>query len=181
MDDCCALFIWPKSCQGHWDRQGPDGLRGVNLYSDVAFCCHGNRSISAHSPNAASAQNSPPKMIISYHVRSCNIRDKIWSAYHYDDVIMGAIASQITGLTSVYSTVYSDADERKHHSSASLAFVWGIHWWPVNSPHKGPVTRKIFPFDDVIIIIVLHVFPQPSKSPITMQILLVTVDNMSPW
>ena len=38
----------------------------------------------------------------------------------------------------------------KHRSSASLAFVRGIHRWPVNSPHKGPVTRKMFPFDDVI-------------------------------
>ena len=41
-------------------------------------------------------------------------------------------------------------DQRKHQSSASLAFVWGIHRWPVNSPHKWPVTRKMFPFDDVI-------------------------------
>ena len=49
----------------------------------------------------------------------------------------------------VYSTVYSDADQRKHQSSASLAFVMGIHRSPVNSPHKGPVTRKIF--DDVIV------------------------------
>ena len=47
---------------------------------------------------------------------------------------MGAIASQITSLTIVYSTVYSDADQRKYQSSASLAFVWGIHRWPVNSP-----------------------------------------------
>ena len=58
---------------------------------------------------------------------------------------MGAIASQITSLTIVYSTVYSDADQRKHQSSASLAFVS-----PVNSPHKWPVTRKMFPFDDII-------------------------------
>ena len=69
---------------------------------------------------------------------------------HYSDVIMGAMASQITSLTIVYSTVYSGADQRKHQSSASLAFVWGIHQWPLNSPHKGPVTRKMFPFDDVI-------------------------------
>ena len=69
---------------------------------------------------------------------------------HYDDVIMGVIASQITSLTIVYSTVYSRADQSKHQSSASLAFVWGIHRRPVNSPHKWPVTRKMFPFDDVI-------------------------------
>ena len=52
---------------------------------------------------------------------------------HYNDVIMGAIASQITSLTIVYSTVYSDADQRKHQSSASLAFVRVIHrerWIP---------------------------------------------------
>ena len=71
---------------------------------------------------------------------------------HNNDVIMSAMASQIISLTIVYSTVYSGADQRKHQSSASLAFVRGIHRWPVNFPHKGPVTRKIFPFDDVIMI-----------------------------
>ena len=60
------------------------------------------------------------------------------------------MASQITSLTIVYSTVYSGTDQRKHQSSASLVFVRGIHRWPVNSPHKGPVTRKMFPFYDVI-------------------------------
>ena len=61
----------------------------------------------------------------------------------YCDVIMGAMASQITSITIVYSTVYSGVDQRKHHNSASLAFVRGIHPWPVNSPHKwlvGPYT-----------------------------------------
>ena len=70
---------------------------------------------------------------------------------HYSDVIMGAMASQITNLSIVYSTINSDADQRKHQISASLAFVRGIHRWPVNSAHKWPVTRKMFPFDDVII------------------------------
>ena len=68
---------------------------------------------------------------------------------HYSDVIMGAIASQITSLPIVYSTVCS-GDQRKHQSSASLAFVREIHRWPVNSPHKWTVTRKMFPFDNVI-------------------------------
>ena len=72
------------------------------------------------------------------------------SAFHYGDVIMGEMASQIISLVIVYSTVYSDADQSKHQSSASLAFVWGIHRGPVNSPHKWLVTRKMFPFDDVI-------------------------------
>ena len=63
---------------------------------------------------------------------------------------MASMASQITSLTIVYSAVYSDADQRKHQSSALLAFVRGIHRGPVNSPHKWPVTQKMFPFDDVI-------------------------------
>ena len=64
---------------------------------------------------------------------------------------MGVMASQITSLTIVYSTVYSD--QRKYQSSASPAFVQGIHRWPVNSPHKCPVTRKMFPFD-----VIMHEF-----------------------
>ena len=70
---------------------------------------------------------------------------------HYSDIILGTMASQITRLKIVCWTVYSGADQRKHQCSAPPAFVWGIHWWPVNSPHKGPVTRKMFPFDDVIL------------------------------
>ena len=66
---------------------------------------------------------------------------------HYNDVIMNAVATQITSLAIVYSYIQG-SDQRKHQSSASLAFVGK---WPVNSPHKGPVTRKKFPFDDVIV------------------------------
>ena len=69
---------------------------------------------------------------------------------HYIDVIMGPMASQITSVSMLCWTVCSGADQRKHKSSASLAFVRGIHRWPPNSHHKGPVTRKMFPFDDVI-------------------------------
>ena len=70
---------------------------------------------------------------------------------HYNDVIMSALASQITSLTIVYSTVYSrHRAKKKNQTSASLAFVRRIPGWPVNSPHKGPVARKMFPFDDVI-------------------------------
>ena len=55
-------------------------------------------------------------------------KTKKWS--HCSDVIIGAMTSQITGLTIVYWTVYSDADQRKHQSSATLAFVHGSHLWP---------------------------------------------------
>ena len=62
------------------------------------------------------------------------------------ECIFKRVYIQITSLTSVYS----GTDQRKHQSSLSLAFVRGIHRWPMNSPHKGPVTRKLFLFDDVI-------------------------------
>ena len=80
--------------------------------------------------------------------------ENVWCSFccipHYNDVIMGAMACEITSLTIVYSTVYFRRRSKKHQNSASLAIVRGIHRWPVNSPHKGPVTRKIFLFDDII-------------------------------
>ena len=60
---------------------------------------------------------------------------------HYSDVITSTMASRL------FAQLF--AQQRKHQSSASLAFVRGIHRWPVDSPHKGPVTQ-MFPFDDVI-------------------------------
>ena len=69
---------------------------------------------------------------------------------HYSDVIMGAMASEITSVSIVYSNICWGTDQRKHQSTASLAFVRRIHRWPVNSPHNRPVTRKMAPFDDVI-------------------------------
>ena len=65
---------------------------------------------------------------------------------------MTMLASQISSLPVVCSIVYSDVNQSKHQSSASLAFVREIHRGPVNFPHKWPVTRKMFPFDDVIMI-----------------------------
>ena len=90
------------------------------------------------------------KSVAMYHDTYTTGPGKCTIFLHYDDVIMGAMASHITSLTIVYSTVYSGVDQCKHQSSASLAFVWGIHRGPVNSPHKWPVTQKMFPFDDVI-------------------------------
>ena len=69
--------------------------------------------------------------------------------WHYNDIIMSAMASQIIRVSSAYSTVCSDVDQRKHQSSASLAFVREIHLWPVNSPPKGSLKREKFPVDGV--------------------------------
>ena len=101
-----------------------------------------------------------PGLLIKWHVSSYKIEHithwydlkfqcitQCLQVRHYCDVIIGVMMSQITSLTIFYSTVYSGADQRKHQSSASMAFVWGIHRWPVNSPHKWPLTRKMLPFD----------------------------------
>ena len=123
--------------------------------------CYVNPSLKV--PNSISKWNG----ICVSNLENCTVtaitgprRAWIWASYHtstttttvahYSDVIIGTMAPQITSLTIVYATVYSGADQRKHQSSGSLAFVWGIHRWPVNSLHKWPVTRKMFPFDDVI-------------------------------
>ena len=78
------------------------------------------------------------------------VKMKRSGALHYSDAIMGTMTSQITGVSIICPTVCSTAGQIKHQSSASLASVRGIHRWPVDSPHKGSVTRKMFPFDDVI-------------------------------
>ena len=69
---------------------------------------------------------------------------------YYSDVIMSAMESHITGVSIVCLAVCSGADQRKYKSSASRTFARGIHRWLVDSPHKGPVTRKLLPYDDVI-------------------------------
>ena len=86
----------------------------------------------------------------TFLAHTCNYQQWRWLGSsvalgeHYSDVIMVAIASEISSLTIVYSIVYSGADQKKYKSSASLAYVRGIHWWPVNSTHKWPVTRIFF-------------------------------------
>ena len=69
---------------------------------------------------------------------------------HYNDFIMSTMVSKITSVSIVCTTVCSGADQIKHKSSASMAFVSGIHRWPVTSLHKGPVMQKMFPFDDIM-------------------------------
>ena len=102
----------------------------------------------------------------SLHGKCCLWTTLVWfwltiAHVHYDDVIMTMLASQITSLTVVYSIVYSDVNQRKHQSSASLAFVREIHRGPVNFPHKWPVTRQMFPFDDVIMFLHVSATPKP--------------------
>ena len=79
------------------------------------------------------------------------------SPTHYNYVTISAMASQNTSLAIVYSTVYWDADQRKHKNSASLALVWGIQWWPVNSPHKWTIKRcyHLMRYHEILMLAVL--------------------------
>ena len=121
-------------------------ILGPSIFATFCICCC-CFAVDLHCDVIVTSVLSPQHWII--HLSDTETGYSILGC-HYNDVIMSLFASQITSLTIVYSTVYSDADQRKHQSAASLAFVRGIHRGPVNSPHKGPVTRKMFPFDDVI-------------------------------
>ena len=168
---CC--FLWSAPEKG-WVNNGVTGnLRRYRVHDDVTVIGCQNVII----VDISVVQNMlkcfqytlffdcQPEMIIAknymlHNHRRCLLVPCTISTHwcHYIDVIVGAMASQITSLTVVYSTVYSGADQRKHQSSASLAFVRGIHRGPVNYPHKWPVARKMFPFDDVIMIMSIVIF-----------------------
>ena len=116
----------------------------------VTGLCAGNSPVTGEFP----AQRASNTEFVFHLMTSSNVvgtigTQEIWhceecTVQHYSDVIMSAMASQIASLTIVCSTVYSSAVQRKHQIPASLAFVRGIHRWPVNSPHKEPVTRNLF-------------------------------------
>ena len=117
----------------------------------------GNRVTHQLVSDVASHGCQPPWHI---HLDTLSRHELIdWDRFqHYNDVIISTMAYLITGVSIVYSTVCSGVDQRKHQSSASLAFVRGIHQSLVNSPHKGLVTRKMFLFDDVIMNLDRQVF-----------------------
>ena len=108
-------------------------------------CPFVERGFVAWQPRCTMAM-TPDTMLVSYLWgiplvnSSMQCHRRLMANFHYNDVIMGAIASEITSLAVVYSTVYSGADQRKHQSSASLPFVRGMHRSLLNSPHKVPVT-----------------------------------------
>ena len=146
----------------------------IYVYIDALVACIHSIALSNHSLTHSGLikTNTPINMPQwAERERTETISGESWTYFtnyvkmmHYSDVIMSTMASQITSLTIVCSTFYSGANQRKHQSSASLAFVWGIHRSPVNFPHKCPVTRKMFPFDDVIMELKL-ISPADQPSP----------------
>ena len=142
-----AQTSWIEQCETVWSSvleyslSHPGHIRKISynpIHAFVRKCCsQTNRQRDKQTNTDENITFAVPQRLLCMHAPQ-------GSSLHYDDVIMSAIASLITSLTIVYSTVYPGADQSKHQSSASLAFVWGIHRGPVNSPHKWPVTRKIF-------------------------------------
>ena len=152
-------WVWNCLKIAWWHRDGPSGkysIRITNMDFIFSFLFHFTESTVLD-----------PRCWIILDVKPLIISPKSSTVYtlyahvclsigntccQYNDVTIGAMASQITRLTIVYSAVYSSSDQRKHQSSASLAFVQGFHRGPVNSSHIWPETRKMFSFDDVIMV-----------------------------
>ena len=167
------LLIWPLETNfGEiWLEIHTFSFKKMNVNMSSAkwrpFCLDLN-VIKPHAPcvnlNCVTAKATIVLVILVSDCQWHWINKLLWvHSINYNDVIISVMASQITSLTIVCSTVYSGAYQRKYQNHSSLAFVRGIHRWPVNSPHKGPVTRQMFPFDDVIIVR-CHCTPLASRS-----------------
>ena len=137
---------WPKSLSLYGNTR-PQWVNGARLWADKSWLqCY------THFQQFCFCYKGD--LIGHFQWLQCcsDFKSQVFDVWcHYDDVIMGTMASQfttmvsqITSLTIVYSTVYSGTDQRKHQTSASLAFVRGIHRGPVNFPHKWPLTRRCF-------------------------------------
>ena len=130
------------------------------LWNVLKICTNGvqNENISCVLiPVIRCAPNSTRSRRIEVRCKWDEHRQQVLISLWHSDIIMGTMTFQITSFTIVYSIVYSSVDQRKQKSCASLDFVRGIQRWPMNSPHKRLVTRKMFPFDNVIMCYSLHI------------------------
>ena len=122
---------------------------------------------------------------VSLHVAP-SLNEVPWQCQCYSDIIMTTMASEITGISIVCSTICSGVDQRKHQSSTSLAFVRGIHWWLVDSPPKWTVMRKMFSFDDIVMNLLTMCQWWGSPAQFVLEISIIDVatsfsDKNSPW
>ena len=141
---CClrwpaALSLYTILCTGfvfgsHWSCNEHDNNCLWSHYDNKYTRCVDGKFVLHFS---VYARHELPYMVLLYMYILFALCHFCFYPFHYNDVIMSAMAFQITGPTCVYSTVDSGADQRKHQSSASLAFVLAIHRWAVNSPHKA--------------------------------------------
>ena len=153
----CAISIGSMTISIIYSNMNTIGHVMKNIWTNGGALLFSNRIHMAQFPSHGinhmiiSLRNSN-SIDISFRYDSSHGGQEIVINLHYSDVIMSVMASQIACILIVCSAVCSGEDQRKHQSSTSVTFVRGIHMWPVNSPHKGPVTRKILPSDDVIML-----------------------------
>ena len=132
---------------------------------------------SQHSTYTHTPHSRPPTptpiAVTSHEPCGLSIRLEI-SFIHYNIIIMSAMASQITRLTIIYSAFYSGEDQRKKSKLCVTGLRAENSPWPVNSPHKGPVTREMFPFDDVIMPTTCGLSSSWKSACLTLRLTLVT-------
>ena len=136
---CCAVCKIVLYCSAiYWIY--------INVWVEVADCLCTHNGLYC----CLFGRNKHQKQPSSEHINS-SLRQYIhYTCSHYSDVIMSMMASHTTGILVVYWNVCSGADKKNTKAPRHLAFVRGIHRWTVSTPHQGPVTRKMFPFDNVI-------------------------------
>ena len=124
----------------HWSRWWRKRSRHFRRMRNPQFYVPGKRSMKNPTRNALTYWSNQHFQLLYTAAISFWGTLKVTVLYrmsHYGDAIMSMMASLITSLTIVSATVYSGEDQRKHQSTASLAFLRGIHRWPVNYEHKG--------------------------------------------
>ena len=129
----CLWFETPWH-PGHWMAQ--------QTFSVTAFNAIQSGPFRNHSSQRSISKSNATTIRCAWRIRNA----LQWRLHEPDGV------SNHRRLDCLINRLFRRRDERKHQSSASLAFVRGIHRWSVNSPRKRPVTRKIFRFDDVIMV-----------------------------
>ena len=172
-----------------WRHNGCDGAshhRRLGCLLNRLFRCRSKKISKLRVSGLCHKRPVSRKIFLFYDIiMSTWPSDALWCCRSRSTVVQvmaDMMASLITDVSIVYSPVCSGADQRKHQSSASLAFVWGIHRWPVNSPHKGPVTRKMFPFHDVIMCTSLSLDELPCKCQTSfMYVVRRGLWNQKPW
>ena len=151
---CFDVFVDLRLNKRLSNNRGAGDLRHYCAHYDVTVM-HGGEIILWYMGKIHQYPATAKRELCAYFMRCTHRKPSHNDAnfmFHCSEVIVSAISPQITGVLIVYSTVCSGADQRKHQSSAWLVFVWGIYRWPVDSLHRGPVTRKMFLFDYVIMI-----------------------------
>ena len=144
----CPLNIaawtkWPTFYRRHIQKYFPES-KWLGFYFNVVEVC-------SQDSNWSEASISSGKDLVWSRKLNKPLPETILGKTYGDmSLVTLSCGREVLGSPTSNVNIYSGADQRKHQSSASLAFVRGIHRWPVNSPHKWPVTRKMFPFDDVI-------------------------------